>query len=92
MRYYKHTAPKCVVSYDGKSAYCRYEEVVDGEIRYDTVEVDDWHRAGFGGEWAPITKEDANMILRKALCVASKTLDLSECFTTIDIHMFSGNL
>jgi hypothetical protein len=90
MRYYKHTSPNCVISYDGKSAYCRYEEVIDGTMCYDTVEVEDWHRARFGNEWIPISKEEANKILGIPIESPPKIVDLSECFTTIDIHMFSS--
>jgi hypothetical protein len=91
MRYYKHTSPNCVISYDGKSAYCRYEEVIDGEMRYNSVLVEDWHRARFGNEWIPISKEEADKILAIPIERPPEFVDLSECFTTIDIHMFSVN-
>ena len=90
MRHYAHTNPNVVVSLRDGDKYCTYREVLDGIIDREEVLAD--VALSFLNEWREITSEQSELILQNAISRYFGKVSLAECFTTIDIHMFSVNL
>lgn len=87
-KYYAHTNPNVVVSIESGARYCTYHEVIDGVIKYDDVLSDvAYHLID---EWVEVSPSDAELILQDAINRQIGKVPLKECFTTIDVHMFSS--
>lgn len=90
MKWYHHHNRSVVTSTQGNSLI--YYEAIDGRVIQTKDHLRDYHREWIDkGDWIWITENEAYDIISSVLGKRyPEDLDLSGCFTTIDIHMFSS--